>query len=141
MSDFFNGFRAAASGMAAERRRMQIIASNIANANTVSKDGPYVRKSVVFEEVLAAEGSDSSTQLGGVSAMKIYEDRTSEHPRVFDPSHPAADAEGFVRRPNVNIMFELVDLMVARRSYAASVAAFQAYRTMMRNAISHIGTR
>ena len=134
LSRVFDGLRASTSALAAERVRMEVIAANIANANTVGENGPYVRRSVVFEEILDGRG-------GAVRASKVYEDKKSEHPRVYDPGHPYADADGFVRRPNVNIMFELVDLMAARRTYAANVAAFQAYRQMLRTAVSTLGVR
>ena len=138
MDGLSSGFRAPLSGMASERRRMQVIAMNIANANTIRKNGPYVRRSVVFEEVL---GTEASAAPGGVAVSRIVEDTKSEHPRVHNPGHPAADAEGYVRLPNVNIMAEQVDLLVARRAYAANLAAYQTYRSMLREVISQIGGR
>lgn len=138
MADVFSGFSASVSAMAAERKRMQVISANIANASTVDENGPYVRKSVIFEEVFD-EAKDSN--VAGVKVSGVYEDTRSEHPVIFDPGHAAANDEGFVKLPNVNIVQELVDLMIARRSYGANVAAFQAWRSMVRDAISNIGTR
>ena len=137
MDGIFSGFAAPLAGMAAERQRMQVIATNIANAGTISKDGPYVRRSVVFEEVLgtAVQG------LAGTATPRVYLDTHTEHPRVHSPGHPYADGEGFVRLPNVNIVFEQVDLLIARRAYAANLAAFQAYRSLLRDAMAQIGAR
>lgn len=142
-SKLFSGIETPISGMIAERRRMEVIATNIANANTIGADGqPYQRRSVVFEEILdgkiSANGVD---QGGGVRTPGVYTDTVSEHPRVYDPGHPAADGEGFVRMPNVNIMFEMVDMMIAKRAYGANIAAFRNYRSMLKEAIQQIGAR
>ncbi|MCA8969058.1 MAG: flagellar basal body rod protein FlgC [Planctomycetes bacterium] len=139
MSDVFSGFSASISAMAAERKRMQVISSNISNAGTVDESGPYVRKSVIFEEVF--DEAQRSNIASGVRVKDVYEDRVSEHPIIHNPGHIAADKEGFVKLPNVNIVQELVDMMIARRSYGANVAAFQTWRSMLRDAISNIGTR
>ncbi|MCB9880470.1 MAG: flagellar basal body rod protein FlgC [Planctomycetes bacterium] len=139
MHDVFSGFSASVSAMSAERKRMQVISSNIANAGTVDASGPYVRKSVIFEEVF--DDVRRSSIASGVRVKDVYEDRTSEHPVVFEPGHIAADEKGFVKLPNVNVVQELVDMMIARRSYGANVAAFQTWRSMLRDAISNIGTR
>jgi flagellar basal-body rod protein FlgC len=145
----FSGIETPISGMRAERRRMQVISTNIANANTIDENGnPYQRKSVIFEEVLSGRlngeaGPDGmlGEASGGVRADKIVTDTTSEHPRIYDPSHPSAGEDGFVRMPNVNVMFEMVDLMVARRAYGANIAAFRNYRAMVKEAIQNIGAR
>ncbi len=137
MDRLFAGFASSVAGMAAERKRMEVISANLANANTVGPNGPYVRKSVVFEEVLGKANS----RFGGVQAVHVYDDTVSEHPRVLDPGHPYADKEGYVTRPNVQVMFEMVDLMMARRAYSANLAAFQSWRSMLRDAISSIGRR
>lgn len=139
MSDTFSGFGPSISAMSAERKRMQVISSNIANATTVDENGPYVRKSVVFEEIL--DGTLNAETASGVRMREVYEDHASEFPRVFEPGHIGADKDGYVRYPNVNISRELVDLMISKRSYGANVAAFQTWRAMVRNAISTIGAR
>ena len=139
MDGAFTGFNTSAAGMSAERRRMQVITTNLANANTVRDDGPYVRRSVVFQEMLDEQSLKRRGE--GVKVVDVYEDTTSKHPRVYNPGHKAADSEGFVKLPNVNVMFELVDLMAARRAYTANLSAMQSYRSMMRTAIQSIGAR
>lgn len=137
LMDSMMGFAPTVSALSAERERMQVIASNIANARTVGKDGqPYTRKSVIFEEVLMSQDGDGPA---GVRVAGVFEDTQSEYPIRFDKAHPAADENGYVRMPNVDISRELVDMMVARRSYSANIAAFQAWRQMMRNAVSSMG--
>lgn len=133
------GFVPSINAMGAERERMQVISSNIANARVVGRDGePYVRKSVVFEEVML---DASAGKASGVRVAGVLEDQVTEHPEIYEPSHPGADERGYVRYPNVDVSRELVDLMIARRSYGANIAAFQAWRQMIRNAVSAIGTR
>ncbi len=138
----FDGLDVAVSGMRAERRRMDVIATNIANAQTIGPDGPYNRRTVVFEEVLGGErGAAGGPDGGGVRVGKVIEDTKSEHPKVFMPGHPNADAEGFVRLPNVNVMFELVDLAIARRSYIANLEVFRSFRSMIQETIRNMGAR
>ena len=139
------GMETSVAGMMAERQRMNVIAMNIANANTITKDGPYVRKDVIFEEILGGELdnlssiSQGSARPGrGVLMSQVFEDKFGEHPKVFQPGHPYADQEGFIRRPNVNLMFEMVDLQASRRAYSANLAMFRATRAMTREAINTI---
>jgi flagellar basal-body rod protein FlgC len=137
-----NGLFAAAgisgSGMSAERLRMEVIANNVANANsTRSADGgPFRRQDVVFAEVLgAATRPDGGPAPGGVAAVGIVEDPT-ELPRVYSPGHPDADAEGFVRMPNVQLPIEMVNLITAARAYEANLRAFQTFRQMNEQALA-----
>ncbi|MDU1413192.1 MAG: flagellar basal body rod protein FlgC [Clostridium sp.] len=131
----FRGLRIATSGLSAERLRMDTISSNIANAETTrGEDGkPYVRKVAVFqsnlEEVYNRSKGTSSTKLNGIKAVGIDDD-DSELPKVYNPSHPDADEEGFVTMPNVEITNEMVDLMVASRAYEANVSVFEAQKSM-----------
>ncbi len=142
MSGIFDGLDISISGMRAERRRMDVIATNIANAQTIGPDGPYTRKTVVFQEVLGSLSEDGRAEGdGGVRMGRILEDRKSEHPKVFMPGHPNADGEGFVRLPNVDVMFELVDMAIARRSYQANLQAFRTYRSMVQDAVRNMSTR
>ena len=129
------GFDIAASGLAAERTRMGVIGENIAmaGATRTSSGGPYVRRSVVFEELL-----DESGGVAGVAVARIQKDTTSPPTRVLDPGHAHADAEGYVTYPNVNIVAEMVDFNIARRAYEANLAVFRAYRNMVRNAIANL---
>jgi flagellar basal-body rod protein FlgC len=115
----FGFFDIPATGMAAERLRLQVIAENLANANsTRGADGqPYRRRAVILEE---ASGRSFGEVLGGVEARGIQED-TRPGRRVYDPSNPDADAQGYVTLPNVDAVTEMVDLISAQRGYEANV--------------------
>ncbi len=121
----------AGSGLAAERKRLEVIAANLANANTVkSQDGgPYRRREVVFESVMDGSVGDSE-RLPTVKVKGVVKDM-SDLRRVYDPGHPEHDKDGYVSYPNVDPMFEMVDLMQAMRSYEASLRAVRAFRTMV----------
>jgi flagellar basal-body rod protein FlgC len=139
----FAGFETSVAGMLAERKRMEILSLNIANANTVGPDGPYVRKAVIFKEILGAKmanaGSGQRGQIGrGVAVQGVYEDTRSEHPKIYQPEHPFADKEGFVRQPNVNIMYEMVDIQAAKTAYAANMAVLKNFRSMTRDTIDNL---
>lgn len=137
---FNNLFGAAAisnTGMTAERLRMEVIANNIANANsTRGPDGePYRRKDVVFSELLDQQIAGQPAQLAGVAAVDVVDD-PSEFPRVYQPGHPDADAEGYVRMPNVQLPIEMVNLLTASRSYEANLKASLAFRQMNEQALA-----
>ncbi len=139
----FAGFETSVAGMLSERKRMEIVALNIANANTVGPDGPYVRKALIFKEILGdkmagARGGNRADVGRGVAVQGVYEDTRSDHPKVFQPEHPFADKEGFVRQPNVNIMYEMVDLQAAKNAYAANLAVLRNFRAMTREAIQNL---
>ncbi len=121
----------AGSGLAAERKRLEVIAANLANANTVKSPdgGPYRRREIVFESVLDGHAGDSD-RLPSVKVKGVVKDM-SDLRRVFDPGHPNADKDGYVTYPNVDPMFEMVDLMQAMRSYEASLRSVRAFRTMV----------
>ena len=118
----FDSLRIAASGMSAERLRMDVTAANLANANSTrsANGGPYVRQEVVLQ----AKGSSFQNVLDGVEVAGIVND-PSPGKRVYDPSHPDADAQGFVTMPNVNSVTEMTDLITETRSYQANVQALQ----------------
>lgn len=137
----FSAFNVNASGMTAQRLRMDTIAENVANASTTrTEDGtPYVRKIVTF----AAKGTDNSRNFQkvlrgasaayvgqGVKVNGIYEDTQSEQRMVYDPSHPDADENGYVTYPNVNIVTEMTNLIDASRAYEANATAFNASKSM-----------
>ena len=130
----FSSISISATGLSAERLRMDIISSNISNINTTRTEngGPYKRKVAVFKENLDNEISKSN--LGGVEVAEIVEDN-SPLKRVYDPNHPDADEEGFVLMPNVNILNEMADLIVATRSYEANVTALNASKSMFLKAL------
>jgi flagellar basal-body rod protein FlgC len=122
----------AASGMTAQRMRLEAIAGNIANSETTrTEDGtPYRRMPPRFQ----FPSIDPVDAANGVRVAAIQED-LSEGPLVYDPGHPDADEAGYVRYPNVSITEELVDLMSARRVYEANVTVFQSARSMLRRAL------
>jgi flagellar basal-body rod protein FlgC len=129
MSGLFGGLSISASGMSAERLRMDVIAENLANADTTRgpNGGPYRRKEVVLQEAGGA-GSFADT-LSGVQATGIVEDQSAMK-RVYDPGHPDADKQGYVTMPNVEPVTEMVDLITASRGYEANVQAMQASKSM-----------
>ncbi len=131
----FDSFDINATGMTAQRFRMDIISQNVANANTTrTEDGsPYVRKVVTFTEkdsqtpfhhVLNKERDRYSGK--GVKINGVYEDTKTQMNMVYDPSHPDADENGYVTYPNVNIITEMTNLIDASRSYEANATAFAA---------------
>lgn len=135
MINAFKSMRISSSGLAAERLRMDTIASNIVNAETTRGENgePYRRKVAVFKENLQNELDKSSGQsqknIMGVKAVKIVEDQSALR-RVYNPSHPDADEEGYVSMPNVNILNEMADLMVATRAYEANVTVINEEKSM-----------
>jgi flagellar basal-body rod protein FlgC len=133
----FGGLEISASALTAERLRMDVVAENLANAQTTrGVDGqPYRRKEVVLQERAGSFGAtlsaamDKGTQGGGVEVAGIAEDQTPLK-RVYDPGHPDADADGYVAMPNVDTVTEMVDLIGAQRAYEANVTAMQAAKSM-----------
>ena len=142
----FLGIDASASGLTAERLRMDVISNNIANANTTRTDrgGAYHRRYVVFEprdrepktfEQTLMKAVGLSRQTGeGVRAIEIAEDDT-QGPLVYDPGHPDANADGYVERPNVNIVHEMVDMITAQRAYEANSTAISSAKAMASKAL------
>jgi flagellar basal-body rod protein FlgC len=144
MSNGLGGiFGIAASGMSATRLQMDVVAENLANADSTSgPDGkPYQRKEVSLSEapgggfatLLASaggsSGGSSGSGLAGVEVNGITADPTPGQ-KVYDPGNPAADAQGYVQMPNVNPVSEMVDLITASRSYEANVQVLTAAKTM-----------
>lgn len=133
----FNGMNISASGMSAQRLRMDIISQNIANVKTTrDKNGEaYRRMTVVFSEKNPSPFSDIFMKTAGVSGSgvkvtRIVEDNETPLNKVYDPNHPDADEEGYVYYPNVNVVQEMTDLIDATRSYEANVTAFNATKNM-----------
>ncbi len=151
------GLGISASGLTAQRRRLDAIAMNIANAETTrtADGGPYRRR---FVELVQAQPGSTQAVPGdpmripeievprpgaapasedvpqGVEVAGVVED-TTPGPRVYDPAHPDADADGFVEYPNVDIAQEMVSLMEARRGYEANATAFEAMKSMLQRAL------
>ncbi|MCW2972284.1 MAG: flagellar basal-body rod protein FlgC [Thermoleophilia bacterium] len=138
----FDSMHISASGLAAERLRMDVISENLANVNsTRGPDGkPYRRHEVVFKASDNVPGTSSSnaagahSQLHGVEAVAIVED-PSELRAVHDPANPDADENGYVYYPNVNPVTEMVDMMTATRAYEANVTAMNAAKNMALKAL------
>ena len=134
---FIEAMNISASGMTAQRLRMDIISQNIANVNTTrdANGNAYRRQMVVFEErdvtpfadvLMKTQGTNGS----GVKVTGIVEDTNTELRMVYDPSHPDADAEGYVAYSNVNSVTEMTNLIDASRAYEANITAFNAAKNM-----------
>lgn len=141
--NLFNIANISASGMSAERYRMEVVANNIANAFTSrSPDGgPYQRRDVVFEAVLNAKMAHPKPgmePLGGVRVVDTVPDAQTEFPRIFNPGHPDADQNGFVTMPNVQLPLEMVNLITANRAYEANLKVMQAFRQQAEQAMQII---
>lgn len=141
-----NSFSISSSALTAQRLRMDVISSNIANAETTrasvsnGEAVPYKRKMVVLEPNKTSFSSILQNQMGnktsgeGVRVSEIREDQSPLKP-VYDPSHPDANAEGYVYMPNVDIAKEMVDMISASRSYEANVTALNSTKAMITKAL------
>jgi flagellar basal-body rod protein FlgC len=141
-----NSFDISSSALTANRLRMDVISSNIANADTTrtklvnGKWVPYSRKIVTlepkanspFSQILNSTMRDSTGE--GVKVTKITDD-TAPFKQVYNPSHPDADENGFVMMPNVDVLKEMVDMISATRSYEANVTALNASKSMITKAL------
>lgn len=140
-----SSFNISASGLTAQRLRMDVIAANIANANSTRAEQvngewvPYRRKMVVMEPIQETSFkqllNDRINQTGkGVKVTRIQED---EQPfkKIYDPSHPDAGADGFVQMPNVDILKEMADMISATRAYEANVTSLNASKAMFMKAL------
>lgn len=148
----FQSFDICASGMTAQRFRMDVIAENIANVSTTrTEDGtPYRRKIVTFTEKELNQGVASFQNIlkdsykayngNGVKVSEVSEDYDTDFIMEYDPSHPDADENGYVSYPNVNTVTEMTNLIDASRSYEANTTAFEAVKSMAQSGIS-IGQR
>lgn len=133
--DLFRALDISASGLSAHRSKMEVIAENLANTETLltRTGGPYRRKAVVME---AADGHgfpaslrNESAPEGGVQVSRVVE-LTDPPRRVYDPGHPHAGGDGFVSYPNVTSLTEMVDMLATTRAYEANASAFQATKSM-----------
>jgi flagellar basal-body rod protein FlgC len=143
---FFDAIDIAASGLTAQRVRMDVTAENLANAQTTRGPNgqPYQRKEVVLEQIT---GSDFSSSLanamggagavapGGVQVGGIVNDPTPDQ-MVYDPGNPDANANGYVRMPNVSTVTEMVDMIDEQNSYQSDVTAMQTAKTMYTSTLS-----
>ena len=132
----------AASGMKAQRTRINVISMNLANANTTrtAEGGPYRRKTVIFEKIPISSSFEDQlrgsfeNQTQGVRVRGIVPVE-GEFKRIFDPSHPDADEYGYVYLPNVSLVQEMVEMLDANRSYEANASAIRAAKEMALKAL------
>ncbi|GBD96503.1 MAG TPA: flagellar basal body rod protein FlgC [Nitrospirae bacterium] len=127
-------FKVSASALEANRIRMNTIASNMANAQSTDTEGggPYVKKNVIFQTMPV--GSEPGEKLEGVRVSKIVED-TKPPVVIYDPGHPDADENGYVSMPDINVIEEMVNMMMALRAYEANVKAFNISKGMFQKAL------
>ena len=135
-----SAFRVSSSGMSAERTRLDVIASNIANAESTRSQagGPYARQIVqfaaVYDGVSGAGQASASMRPVGVKVVGVVKD-PAPFRMQYDPGHPDADAQGYVSKPNVDVVTEMTDMISATRSYEANVTAFNAAKAMFQRAL------
>ena len=138
--DFLTSMKISASGLAANRKRMNAISSNIANAQTTrtAEGGPYRPKEVVFGSEPARKSFSEvlDGQLGGES-VHVTEVINVNRPPIpkYEPNHPDADPNGYVYYPNVNVMTEMANMISASRSYEANINAFNTSKAMAQKAL------
>ena len=128
MSDFLSSLRIAATGLHAQNARMRIIAENLANADSTGKtpeEDPYRRRIPTFKAVMDADVGGKIVEVGRVALD------TTDFVSRYEPGHPAADAKGYVRYPNVNSLVETMDMREAQRSYEANLNLITATRRMI----------
>lgn len=123
----FNIFNVSGSAMSAQAQRLNVVASNLANADSVtsSTGQPYRAKQVVF----SAQPVDG-TSATGVKVLEVVED-TSVPKMTYDPKHPMADEKGYVASPNVNVVEEMVNMLSASRAYQTNVETMNAAKTLL----------
>ena len=134
----FDALHISSSGLSLERLKLDTISTNIANVNTTRTEegGPYQRKSIVFEEALKSSSSQfnlNNQQSFGVRTTEIATDETVV--MTYDPSHPDANAEGYVASSNVNMADEMVNMMNTIRAYEANATALEAGKDMLKQAL------
>jgi flagellar basal-body rod protein FlgC len=141
---FFDGYNVSASGMSAQRTRINVVSANIANAKTThtAEGGPYKKQEVVFEDILIANNKKTNTNdievtnsknsdvsLRGVGVKSILESDAKPVMR-YEPAHPDANEQGYVAYPDINPVIEMVNLVEATRSYEANVASFNTHKNI-----------
>lgn len=143
--NLLNSLKVSGSALTAQRLRMDVIASNIANAETTRTPagGPYRRQTVVFQPLTLEQ--DSATEpaataapvAAGLQIARIVQ-ATGEGRTVFDPAHPDADPNGFVTFPEIDMVVEMTDMVAATRAYEANVTVLQAIKTMAQRTLDII---
>ncbi|HUJ57878.1 MAG TPA: flagellar basal body rod protein FlgC [Kofleriaceae bacterium] len=137
-TDFFASMEVSASGLAAERTRMNVAASNLANAQTTQAEGggPYKRRDVVLASAaLPGTTGPDAQAIRGVQVSQITQDGSP--PRLeYDPGNPQANAQGYVAYPNINPVEEMVDMITASRAYEAGITTMSTASSMAERALS-----
>ncbi len=139
---FFKAMDISSSGLAAQRERMNILSANLANAQTTRSDdgGPYKRRDVVFSAVPTGTKFEDylngpmGSELRKVQVTQIHKD-TAPPRRVFDPTHPDHDADGYVSMPNIQVMTEMVNMIAATRAFEANTTALNDEKQMAMKAL------
>jgi len=141
--DLMSAMKISSAGLTAQRTRMNVVSSNLANINSTRtpEGGPYRRKEVVLsaQPLESRFGQLLSDSMRKPQVVEIREDK-SEFKKIYDPAHPDADDKGYVRLPNVNLMKEMVDMLSATRAYEANTTAISTIKRMAESAID-IGSR
>jgi flagellar basal-body rod protein FlgC len=136
--NFLKSLETSASGLYAQRKRMDIIASNLANIETThtEKGGPYRRKMVVMGSKEIDQDFDKmfNSSVKGVQIEDVVEDQTP-FKKVYNPSHPDANSDGYLYKPNVDLIVETTNMLMARRAFEANIAAIKATRQMIIKAL------
>ncbi len=135
--DLYKSMAASAAGMKAQGARLKVISENLANANTTAEtpgDLPYRRKTITFANEL-----DRKLGISTVKVAKVGVDK-SDFERRYDPSHPSADADGYVLLPNVNTLVEAMDMREAQRTYEANLSAIDTARQMLSRTLELLRT-
>lgn len=126
--DSFGTLKISASALWAQRQRMNVIASNMANVNSTRTEqgGPYKRKDVIFSAIPLESAA------GSVEGVRVVDVIETEEPLklIHDPSHPDARNDGYVEMPNISVIEEMVNMMMSYRAYEASVSTFNITKTM-----------
>ncbi len=135
---FINGFDIAASALTAQRTRLNVTASNLANAETTrtAGGGVYLRQQAVFTATEARFGGEMDRAVSRVDVTSVQADKTTPTKMVFEPGHPDANKDGFVEYPNVNIVEEMAEMVTASRSYEANVTSFETLKKMALRALN-----
>lgn len=125
MNEMFLPMQVSSTALEAQKIRLNVIASNIANASSTKtpEGGPYRRKDVLFKTVMYGQTA------AGVEVPQVVEDQAPFR-TVYDPNHPDADKSGYVSFPNINVLTEMVNLMTAQRSYEANLTMITSYKDM-----------
>lgn len=139
---FFNSMGISASALAAQRLRMNVLSTNMANANTTRtpEGGPYKRRDVVFSAIPTGNAFEDfldetyGTQIQEVKVIDIHKD-TKDPRMVHDPSHPDADKNGYVKMPNIQVMSEMVNMITATRAFEANTTAINSAKQMAMKAL------